>query len=254
MAVKRVGYKTQTERLDTRLNKGSYQHRAIRGESASADAEEVLEQTKIERTGGAKYSFSNVPLLDQDTPQEPRLKGHCSEDSEMRLVSPHKLETAQMMDYKKNKNKSKKGGMNEARKKANKQPVPGPKLPENMAWNIPYGEELTLCRYATAHEYNQYVVSGNYSRVEHKGSINNAVWFMTNGGNYTADFASGREWKVTIYVVINQATPLIHAEHEDFDGEAQHPNQVIVKNNEPGAYGIGREIIKKFKCEWEKNK
>lgn len=27
-------------------------------------------------------------------------------------------------------------------------------------------------------------------------------------------------------------------------GEAQHPSQIIVKDNEPGAYGIGRDVLK----------
>jgi hypothetical protein len=29
-----------------------------------------------------------------------------------------------------------------------------------------------------------------------------------------------------------------------FRGEAQHPNGIIVKSNEPGAYGIGAEVLK----------
>jgi hypothetical protein len=33
----------------------------------------------------------------------------------------------------------------------------------------------------------------------------------------------------------------INFESQDFDGEAAHPAHVIVKANEPGAYGIGRQ-------------
>src|SRR5262245_20475420 len=34
----------------------------------------------------------------------------------------------------------------------------------------------------------------------------------------------------------------INFESENFAGEAKHPNMVIWKNNEPGAYGIGANI------------
>jgi hypothetical protein len=37
-----------------------------------------------------------------------------------------------------------------------------------------------------------------------------------------------------------KTTMHIDFESEDFNGEGRHPTNVIVKNNEPGAYGLGK--------------
>jgi hypothetical protein len=120
-----------------------------------------------------------------------------------------------------------------------------------LQWD-PYGAK-TLERYATKAEHDDFVKQGNYASVNYGGSTDKAVWFKTKGGSYDASFAAERPWIVVIEVIINKQTPLINFESEDFEGEAKHPNMVIVKTNEAGAYGIGRGLIDKLRPKWEKN-
>jgi hypothetical protein len=57
---------------------------------------------------------------------------------------------------------------------------------------------------------------------------------------------------------ILDAAPRIDFEKPDFDGEAGHPTEVIVKTNEQGALGIGKDLLKqlqkKMKKAWIANK
>jgi hypothetical protein len=121
----------------------------------------------------------------------------------------------------------------------------------DLTWN-PYGER-TLVRYATEEEHDGFVKSKRYSPVSYGGSKDKAIWFATQGGKYDAGFAEGRPWKVTVRVGLTEQTPFIHAEAAEFKGEAGHRDQVIIKNNEEGAYGIGRDFIDKLKPQWSTN-
>ena len=79
--------------------------------------------------------------------------------------------------------------------------------------------------------------------VSHNGS---AMWIF----QLTEDYRPGRrtvKGRVLIaYELDGVATTNIttkklkNFEDDDFKGENGHPNQIIVKNNEPGAFGLGR--------------
>ncbi|WP_414624337.1 hypothetical protein [Calothrix sp. CCY 0018] len=92
-------------------------------------------------------------------------------------------------------------------------------------------------RYASKEE-----AEGNESR-------NRAAWFFDSNQEYNADFASGREYIFTLNVDFDQCVSpsnkeflFINFESEDFKGEAQHKDKIIVKENERGAYGIGQNL------------
>jgi len=121
----------------------------------------------------------------------------------------------------------------------------------DLSWD-PFGEK-TLVRYATEEEHTEFLRTNRYSAVNYGGSKDKAIWFATVGGKYDAGFASSRPWRVNVEVLVNDATPLINFESDKFEGEAEHPSQVIIKENEPGAYGIGRKMIDKLKPKWESN-
>jgi|GEM_PF-4882100 len=103
----------------------------------------------------------------------------------------------------------------------------------------------TVKRYATADEKRQLDrYRGNYFRVVHKSSNRNAVWFSDTGKEYKADFASDRPYIFATTLNERDHSNFINAENvPTFRGEAQHPDMIIVKENERGAYGIGRNII-----------
>ena len=121
-----------------------------------------------------------------------------------------------------------------------------------LSWD-PYGER-TLVRWATENEHKQFVKDDSYAKVKHKGSTNNAVWFATEGtkSTYVPDFAKDRPWKVTVSVEISRETRLVNFEAQPpkWKGEAKHPDEVIVKENEVGAYGIGRSLIDRLRPAW----
>jgi hypothetical protein len=63
--------------------------------------------------------------------------------------------------------------------------------------------------------------------------------------------------RVLVAIVLNQRGDSILADRSKwirfpgvaFKGEAQHPDKVIVKSNEPGAYGVGQSMLKELaKC------
>jgi len=120
-----------------------------------------------------------------------------------------------------------------------------------LQWD-PYGDKV-LVRFATEEEHAEFVRRNGYRHVLYNGTRDKAVWFATMGGAYDADFAAKRPWKVTVYVEVNERSPLINFESDDYRGEAEHRTQVIVKNNESGAYGIGRDMIDTLRSEWEEN-
>jgi hypothetical protein len=121
----------------------------------------------------------------------------------------------------------------------------------DLSWD-PYGDKI-LVRYATEEEHKGFVKSGRYSPVVYKGSRDKAIWFATKGGAYDAGFAEDRPWRVTVQVQVTEDTSLINFESSAFRGEAEHPNEVIIKENERGAYGIGRKMIDKLDPQWEEN-
>ena len=121
----------------------------------------------------------------------------------------------------------------------------------DLSWD-PYGEK-TLVRYATEGEHTEFLRTKRYSVVNYGGSRDKAIWFTTLGGAYDAGFAASRPWRVIVNVLVNEGTPLINFESDKFDGEAAHPNHVILKENEKGAYGIGRKMIDKLNPAWEAN-
>jgi hypothetical protein len=120
-----------------------------------------------------------------------------------------------------------------------------------LSWD-PYGDK-TLVRYATEQEHAEFEKRKRYSAVNYGGSRDKAIWFATKDGQYDAGFASDRPWRVIVEVQVNNQTPLINFEAEEFDGEAAHPDQVILKENERGAYGIGRNMIDNLRPRWEEN-
>lgn len=121
----------------------------------------------------------------------------------------------------------------------------------DLSWD-PYGNK-TLVRFATEQEHDEFLRTKKYSRVNYGGSLDKAIWFATKGGQYDANFASARPWQVIVEVHVDNHTSLINFEAEEFRGEAAHPDQVILKENERGAYGIGRNMIDELKPRWEEN-
>lgn len=72
-----------------------------------------------------------------------------------------------------------------------------------------------------------------------------AMWIVDiKGGNYRPGMSSGAV--LIAYDVDDTAADnirtvgLLNFEEDTFLGEAQHPDKVIVKNNEIGAYGLGK--------------
>ncbi|MGH3937957.1 MAG: S8 family peptidase [Pseudonocardiaceae bacterium] len=122
----------------------------------------------------------------------------------------------------------------------------------DLQWD-PYGQK-TLERFAKQEEFEEFQRYRKYSLVKYDNTTDKAIWFKTAGGQYNAEFAAKRPWKVVILVDITRETPFIHAESKEFKGESEHPDEVIVKNNENGAYGIGRGLIDRLKPKWEANK
>ena len=125
-----------------------------------------------------------------------------------------------------------------------------------LSWD-PYGEK-TLRRYAKAEEYEQYEQRGSYEGVTNKGSDRTAIWFATVGDAYDAAFAEGRPRVATIEVSIQRGvTPLLNAESEGGISETKYPDRVIVKENERGAFGIGRNVMARYqeqgKIAWSAN-
>ncbi len=83
---------------------------------------------------------------------------------------------------------------------------------------------------------------------------NKARWLFEEGATYQAGtsilkdrtlvvFDFGEDGAETIKNKDNQ----IDFESGEFKGEAQHPDKVITKSNEQGAYGVGKTIISRLK-------
>jgi hypothetical protein len=78
--------------------------------------------------------------------------------------------------------------------------------------------------------------------VSHNGS---AMWIFELTQNYRPGNRIAKGSCLVAYELDDTATNnvknVLHIDFEDddFKGEGKHPNNIIVKNNEPGAYGIG---------------
>ncbi|EBA10537.1 hypothetical protein [Sagittula stellata] len=77
--------------------------------------------------------------------------------------------------------------------------------------------------------------------VSHNGS---AMWIFSMEKGYRPNMVKGRillAFDLTDPAATNITTKkLLDFEDPEFGGENKHPWKIIVKNNEPGAYGIGR--------------
>jgi hypothetical protein len=79
--------------------------------------------------------------------------------------------------------------------------------------------------------------------VSHNGS---AMWIFSLASVYRPGAAISKDACLIAYdldaIATNNVQSVEHIdfEAENFTGENGHPRQIIVKNNEPGAYGIGR--------------
>jgi len=79
--------------------------------------------------------------------------------------------------------------------------------------------------------------------VSHNAS---ALWIFDLGGAYRPSAAIARNAYLLAYTLDDTATVNLETrehldfEHPSFAGEGRHPTKVIVKNNEGGAYGLGK--------------
>lgn len=87
-----------------------------------------------------------------------------------------------------------------------------------------------------------YSNNGNFS--------NKACWIFEDGAAYKAGANIRKERTLVAFdfgsagdEVIKNVENHIDFESPEFKGEAAHPRQVIVKSNEPGAYGVGGMIV-----------
>jgi len=104
-----------------------------------------------------------------------------------------------------------------------------------LSWNPAVG--VKLARYAEASEVTNNKYTGR--------SDNKAVWLADPSKGYDFSASAERPYLVTLasgWTVSNPATIWMNFENPDFEGEAKHPNKIIVKENEKGAYGIGKTI------------
>jgi hypothetical protein len=79
---------------------------------------------------------------------------------------------------------------------------------------------------------------------------NKACWISEAGAAYQPGATIRKERILVAFdfgsagdTVIKNKENHLDFESEDFKGEAQHPYKIIVKSNEPGAYGVGGAIL-----------
>ena len=101
----------------------------------------------------------------------------------------------------------------------------------------------TLRRWATESEKEQIKQkNGTYNGVEHKGSTQNAVWF-TFENKKSLSVMDGRNCVLEIDLDIPR-DKLVNFSKVTSGGESNFPNHILYKENERGALGIGRNLIK----------
>ncbi len=91
--------------------------------------------------------------------------------------------------------------------------------------------------------YTEYDKTKKAPRVSNK-----ARWIFIKGGSYFGSKNIMKDRLLVVFTLSIDSSQIItnsknHVNFEDdFVGEAKHLNKIIVKNNEPGAYGVGCSI------------
>ncbi len=112
---------------------------------------------------------------------------------------------------------------------------------ENVYGIIP--GHATLRRWATTAEKEQIEKKKyTYNGVEHKGSTQNAVWF-TFISKKTLSVMDGRDYILSVSLDIPRGK-LVNFSQVSTGGESNFPNHILYKENEHGALGVGRNLIK----------
>jgi hypothetical protein len=104
-----------------------------------------------------------------------------------------------------------------------------------LSWEPAVG--VKLARYAEAGEVTGKKYTGR--------SDNKAIWLADPAKGYDFSASAERPYLVTLaagWTVSNPATVWMNFESEGFKGEAKHADKIIVKENEKGAYGIGKTL------------
>lgn len=103
-----------------------------------------------------------------------------------------------------------------------------------LSWQPAVG--IKLSRYAEASEVTDNKYTGR--------SDNKAVWLADPAKGYDFSASTERPYVATLAAgwTVASADPWVNFEIPKFKGEAKYPDQIIVKENEKGAYGIGRNI------------
>ncbi|MEH2045140.1 eCIS core domain-containing protein [Nostoc sp.] len=110
-----------------------------------------------------------------------------------------------------------------------------------LSWQPVVGEKMV--RYCEGYEVTE---SGN--KFTYKGrQDNNAAWFVAASGNYDPSMKSSRKYVATLPGgwTVSPMPPgeiFMNFEAGEFKGEAKHSNKIIVKENERGAYGLGKNV------------
>jgi hypothetical protein len=84
----------------------------------------------------------------------------------------------------------------------------------------------------------------------HGDPSDKCFWVFEKGARYEAGSRLRRDRVLVAFdfgdmgeEVIKNRENWIDFEDANFEGEAEHPRQIIVKSNEPGAYGVGADIL-----------
>jgi hypothetical protein len=94
------------------------------------------------------------------------------------------------------------------------------------------------------------LITAKARRLQQSQSPRAAYWIFEMSGLYRpSDRISADRILIAItfnhkgQAIIKDQSRWIRFPQPEFQGEAQHPNEIIVKSNEPGAYGIGRSLL-----------
>ncbi|WP_243901653.1 RHS repeat-associated core domain-containing protein [Acinetobacter bereziniae] len=134
--------------------------------------------------------------------------------------------------------------------------------PNPIEWIDPYGLQATknTCKVSFGHKITRYVskaealaIKANNGLVPIIGSNGKpsakAIW--VNDGS---DFNPGKEKTRVVITVTEKGRAILNknvVNDEMLSGESTHPDGIMVKTNEPGAKGIGRNVVPEFNKEIE---
>src|SRR3954469_6802478 len=89
-------------------------------------------------------------------------------------------------------------------------------------------------------------------KLRNSRGANTALWIFTLG-KWSPSAAVAKDRVLVAIKFTSKGEALLRDEVKwirfpgaSFKGEAKHPDGIIVKSNEPGAYGIGRELLKEL--------